>query len=287
MKSTVTTCIALAAVSLLALSGGCGKKSENDQADQAKPTAESEPTEASLPTDAVPFGSAIGAAGFEIVYYNEFPSAVAGRKGRMILYRSASGDKDGGMVFVEQWGQKAHWVWHWYFGDAKPRLFEQLDINKDGLWDVRVYTDEDRPIDLVQDRDFLLGDQSRDDRIALNGTCSEPVAGHPLWHCFDGDIRTAWQSSMEGGGRPYIEVASPLGISDGILSIRATDENQPRECEVYADGKKVQSFELRATTEEQLVQLDPKVRTAGKIRLEIKSCHGDGVAVAVAELQIK
>jgi len=35
------------------------------------------------------------------------------------------------------------------------------------------------------------------------------------------------------------------------------------------------------------VQLDPKVRTAKKIRLEIKSCHGDADVAAVAELQIK
>ena len=287
MKSTLTMCIALAAASVLALSGGCGKDSEDEQPDQATPAAESEQTEVSLPTDGVPFGSTIDGGGFEIVYYNDFPSAVAGRKGRMILYRSASGDKDGGMVFVEQWGQETRWMWHWYFGDAKPKLFERLDINKDGLWDVRVHTGGDRQIDLVQDRDFLLGDQGRDDRIALNGSCSEPTAGHPMWHCFDGDIRTAWQSSMTDGGRPYIEVASPFGLSDGILSIRATDENQPRECEVYADGKKVQSFELRATTEEQLVQLDPKALTAVKIRLEIKSCHGDCVVAAVAELQIK
>jgi hypothetical protein len=287
MKSTVTTCIALAAASLLALSGGCGKKSEDEQADQAAPTAESGQTEASLPTDGVPFGSTIEESGFEIVYYNQFPSAMAGRKGKLLLYRSASGDKDGGMVFLEQWGQDTRWVWHWYFGDAQPKMFERLDVNKDGLWDIRVHTDRNRQIDLVQDRDFLFKDSSRDDRIALNGTCSEPVAGHPLWHCFDGDIRSTWQSNTKGGGRPFIEVASPLGLSDGILSIRAADENQPRECEVYADGKKVQSFELSATTEEQLVQLDPKVLKAGKIRLEIKSCHGDCVAVAVAELQIK
>ena len=58
----------------------------------------------------------------------------------MILYRSASGGKDGGMVFVDQsGGADTRWVWHWYFEDHQPERFEQLDINKDGLWDIRVY----------------------------------------------------------------------------------------------------------------------------------------------------
>jgi hypothetical protein len=49
----------------------------------------------------------------------------------------------------------------------------------------------------------------------------------------------------------------------------------------------VQTFELRATADKQLVQLDPAIRTAKKIRLEILSCHGDCDSVALAELQIR
>jgi hypothetical protein len=290
MNANVKTCVALAAAFLLAVAGGCGKKSQDEQggeSEQTQSTAKPGQTEASLPTDAVPFGTAIEGAGFEVVYYHEFPSPVAGRKGRLILYQSATGGKDGGMVFVDQTGSDARWVWHWYFEDTKPERFERLDVNKDGLWDIRVYADADRRFDLVQDRDFLFADRGRDDKIALNGDSSEPAEGNPLWHCFDGNVRTAWRSKMEGGGRPYIEVTAPIGISDGILAIRAAEDNQPRECDVYADGKKVQSVELSATTDEQLVQLDPDVRTAKKIRLEIKSCHGDSDAAAVAELEIK
>jgi hypothetical protein len=284
MMSKTRYYVSLGFAILLVISAGCGKKSEEEKPKTAEATTETPPIEASLSTESVPFGSVIRAAGYEVVYVNEFPSSLAGWKGRLILYNSASKGDDGGIVFAEIGDRQVSWVWHWYFPDTKPKVFERLDVNKDGLWDIRVHTDSGH-FDLIQDETYTLAAGGRDDRIALNGTCSAPDADRPLWHCFDGNPVTAWQSSMDA--KPYIEVFSPMGLPDGILSIKALDHNQPRECEVYADGKKVQSVDLRPTTDEQLIQLDEKVRTAKKIRLTIKSCHQDCASVAVAELQIK
>jgi hypothetical protein len=286
MSTTVTKTAVMAMAALLALSG-CGKKKEEGQTEQAKPAGGAQQVEPSLPTEGVPFGAEIEGKGFKVVYVNDFPAPVAGHKGRMILYQLASAGNDGGMVFVDQWGTKTEWVWHWFFEDERPKTFEKADINKDGLWDIRVYTESGHQIDLLQDSEFVLPDRGRTDRIALNGTCSEPLPEHPLWMCFDSDVRTAWESDFGGGSRPYIEVASPFGLSEGILAIRALDQKQPYRCELYADGKKVQSIELQATDDEQLVQLEPSLSTAKKIRLEIESCHGKWDSVAVAELQIR
>jgi hypothetical protein len=287
MKTIATICAALAAAFLILNAGGCGKDSNGESTGQAEPAVESQQTEASLPTDAVPYDAVIQAAGFEVAYYNPFPASEAGRKGRMILYRSASGGKDGGAVFVEQWATTTQWVWHWYFKDTKPKTFVRLDINKDGLWDIVVLGEKGGQIDLVHDETFALLGKGRDDRIALNGSSSKPVDGHLLWRCFDGDFRTTWQSKIDASSPAFIEVASPMGLSDGILVIQAADEGQPQRCKLYADGDMVQDFELRATAEKQLVQPDPKVRAAKKIRLEILSCHGDCDSVAIAELQIR
>lgn len=285
--SAIHKCVAFAFLSVLLVSGGCGKKSDDGQSEKADSKSSTPHVDASLSTQSVPFGDIIRAAGFEVVYVNPFPSRVPGDQGRMILYNSAHDGDDGGILFAET-GKAGDvgWVWHWYFEDQKPKVFERLDIDKDGLWDIRVYTD-DGHFDLVQDATFELGGGNRVDRIALNGSCSESEADHPLWHCFDGNVKSAWRSRMEGNPRPFIELYSPLGLADGILSIKAMDQNQPRDCEVYADGEKIQSIELRPTTDEQLIQLDAKARTARKIRLEIKSCHQDCVSVAIAELQIR
>jgi len=287
MKIIETTCAALAAALLLAIAGGCGNGSDSDNTDQAETAVESGQTEASLPMDAVPYDAVIQAAGFEVAYYNKFPGSEAGRNGRIMLYRSASGGKDGGALFVEQWRTNTYWVWHWYFEDAKPKTFVRSDINKDGLWDISIVPEKGDQIDLIHDENFALLGNGREDMIALNGSSSEPVDGHFLWQCFDGDLRSAWRSKFDARSPAFIEVWSPFGLTDGILEIQAAQDGQPKQCKLFADGDKVQTFELGATTDKQLIQLDPKVRTAKKIRLEIQSCHGDGDSVALAELQIR
>lgn len=287
MKSKATLCAALGAAFVIAVNGGCGNGTEGEEADRSEAAVETQQAEPSLPIDTVPYDSVIEAAGYEVVYFRTFPASEAGRRGRLILYASASGGKDGGAVFVEQWGTTTQWVWHWYFEDARPEAYTREELNQDGLWDIRIVFENGDRVDLIHDDTFALLGRGREDRIALNGTSSTPLEGHPLWHCFDGDLRSSWQSEIGGEEVPFIEVASPLGLSEGILSIRAASDGQPRQCHLYADGDRVQSIELQATRDEQLVQLDPKLNTAKKIKLEIESCHGDCGAVAIAELQIK
>jgi hypothetical protein len=290
MRNFVTICAVVVASAAVAFTGACGGGSDGEQTEQAKKTetaAEATQEVESLPTDQVPYQSDIEAAGYEVVYYNEFPASAASRNGRLLLYNSATGGKDGGAVFVEQWSTYTQWIWHWYFEDARPKSFRRADINKDGLWDIRIFTANGDEMDLINDDTFALLGQGRHDKIALNGICSEPEKGHPLWHCFDQNPRTTWQSAVAEGQPAFIEVASPFGLSAGILSIVAADKYQPRECKLYADGKMVQSFELPQTTDRQLIQLDSPLNAAKKIRLEILSCHGDEGTVAIAELQIR
>jgi len=293
MKTVLNPLVAGTVCGLLLAAGivGCGQKSEDEAAADAKKTTSSDQqsiAEEGLPTGEAPFAAELAQAGFDVAYFREFPAATAGRQGKMVLYNSASGGKDGGMIFVEERGPFFDLVWHWYFDDVKPASFSRGEFNQDGLWDIRVQTSKKgEQLELLQDETFTLRGGKRDDRIALNGTSSEPIPGNPLWHCFDGDATTAWRSRVDGGRKPFVEVASPLGLTDGILTIRAAQDGQPNACSIVADGKEVQEFQLAPTTEEQLVQLEPAVKTARRIRLSVESLHGGSGTAAIAELEIR
>lgn len=281
------TLAALSVISLLALYGACGQKSEESTEGEEASTASLTEEAESLPIEAVPFTPEIEAAGYEVSFYTDYPATVAGKVGKMVLYGSASGGQDGGMIYVEESGSGYGWVWHWYLEDASPVSINHAEINEDGLWDIQVRTKDQRQLEFAQDDSFALIGGAREDRIALNGTSSDPLENHPLWHCFDGNIYSSFQSDAGGRNRPFIEVASPFGLADGILSIHLLEANQPKDCDLLADGEKVQSFQLQATTGEQLIQLDAVFKTAKRIRMEVNSCHGDSRVAAIAELSIR
>jgi hypothetical protein len=273
---------------ILGLTWACGGDSDGDRAAEDRPESAvtgSVPDNA-LPLTSAPFVSVFDTAGFELAYYAEFPSSSAGPDGRLILYRSATGGDDGGMVFVQESGARYEWVWHWYFEDISPTRFEKVEINRDGLWDIRLFARDDGPREFVQDETFALPGAARSDRIALNGRSSETVPGHPLWHCFDANHNTAWTAPL-ADGEPYIELRAPFGLADGILAVTAMPDHRPERCRVEADGKRVQSFELEPTSKEQLVKLVEEAKTASRLRIVFESRHGDGNRVAVAELSIK
>jgi len=286
MRSVARLLFVVSIVSVLAVWGGCGKKADEGESAQQKTAVETDDLQ-ELPAGTVPFAQELADAGYEPVFYEYFPAALAGRNGKIIMYRSAGGGRDGGMIYVETYGDVADWVWHWYFEDASPRSARNAEVNRDGMWDVRVKMADGEGMELIQDDTFTLVGGRRGDKIALNGTCSQPLEGHPLWRCFDGDGVTTWASSLEGSSKPFIEVASPMGLADGILAITASSQHQPKDCVILASGKKVQSFKLKETTDEQLIHLDSELRTAKKIRLVFKSCHGDGSEVAIAEMEIR
>lgn len=282
--------IALAACVLAAGGAACGGSSDDDSAKKpakTEPAAEQAGEEKALPLDEAPFTAELASAGFKAVAYQRIPIPVAGKKGEVVVYQSKSRGGGGGVLCFEEWGNAHLLTWHWYFDEA-PVSVAALEIDEDGLWDLRVETKRGDQIELIQDDTFTLTGGRREDRIALNGTTSDPLdAKYPLWHCFDGDSSTVWMSRVDGQDGAYIELQSPLGVAEGILAIQAPGDQAPKKCEVRADGKKLQEIDLAETDREQLVQLDPAVRKAKTIRLIFKSAYGNGEAVAVAELGIK
>jgi hypothetical protein len=187
-------------------------------------------------------------------------------------------------LYLQKHGEDDRIVWHWYFEDGTPDAIEALELNGDGLWDVRMRAGGETR-EYIQDETFSFMARKREDRVAMNGKASEPIGDTGAsWRCFDGDPNTAWRSRTKGA---FVDVPTPLGIKDGVLTIQLLTEDQPRKCELKADGKKVQEFELEQTTLEQVIQLDERARGARLLRLEIQSTHGGTENVAIGELEIK
>ena len=266
----------------------CGSGSEQEQAAEKK--TETTPTvtgaDKALPLTSAPFAEELKTAGFEPAYYTRFPATIAGKDGRLILYRSATGGGDGGMIFAQEAPTRYEWVWHWYFGDISPEKVEKIEINQDGLWDILLIASGGKRYEFVQDEAFTFGGGERRDRIALNGESSETLPGMPLWHCFDNNHNTSWMSPVDGDD-PFIEIHAPFGLADGIISLTALEDHQPRQCVIEADGNEIQSFELKSTMQEQLIHLEPAAMKAGRIRIVFRSCYGDAKSVAIAELSIR
>jgi hypothetical protein len=289
MSAIIRNIVNFLLVLLCAGALACGGESSQENAEGQKagsPDAEVAAPSDALPVTSAPFAGELEAAGFETAYYMRFPATVAGKDGRLILYRSASGGKDGGMIFVQDATTRYEWVWHWYFPKISPERAEKTELNQDGLWDIRMYAPGGKRYEFLQDDTFTLAGGGRRDRIALNGESSPVIPGNPLWFCFDNNHNTAWMAPT-GGGEPYIEFESPFGLKEGILTVKFLPDHQPRLCEIEADGKKIQELELEATTKEQLIQLDAAARQAKRIRIVVKSCHGSGTRAAIAELSIR
>lgn len=285
ISNTIILSLVLICAGVLACGGGSDQeKAEGETADSPDQKAQG-PSDA-LPVTSAPFAGELEAAGFEPAYYTRFPATVAGKDGRLILYRSASGGKDGGMIFIQDATTRYQWVWHWYFPGISPERAEKTELNQDGLWDIKMYARGGKSHEFLQDDTFTLAGGERRDRIALNGNSSTAVPGNPLWFCLDSNHNTAWMAPT-GDGEPYIEFESPFGLKEGILAVKSLPDYQPRLCEIEADGKKIQELELEATTKEQLIQLDPAARQAKRIRITVKSCHGSAQRVAIAELSIR
>ena len=116
------------------------------------------------------FRHLIEGAGYVPEQYNSFPTQELGKKGRMLLY-ARKGDK-GGVIYIKKVGEEITPSWHWYFDDAAPKAVEKVDLNEDGLWDLRVETKKGDRLEFIQDESFSLMAKGRDDWIAMNGTSS-------------------------------------------------------------------------------------------------------------------
>lgn len=271
----------LAVVVLLAAASAlsCGK-----QAGEEKPKKAAPGTVRSSLDEPVPIRDVITGAGYDIVSYQKFPSEEPGKKGRILLYRKKS---SGGAIYFKKWDDHTGITWHWYFKDQVPDSASKIELNGDGLWDARVVMKGGNVLKLVQGLDFTMLAPLRSDLIALNAKATEPTdTSHILMYCFDGDSTTSWRALVEGEGA-FIELDIPFGLQEGLLTVRTGDSEQPKDCEVYADGKKIDSFRLEARAGEQLVRISPMIKGAKKVKLVFKSSHGPQKAVSIAELALR
>jgi hypothetical protein len=289
--------LAVAGIVLLGL-GGCGEKDDSAKSDESKKpagargrlaeVAREASGAASLEEEATAIRDMIEESGFLVKTYNKFPAQEMGKKGRMLVYTDKRGKDSGGILYIKKTGADVGPCWHWYFEDMVPDSVERVEINNDGLWDVRMVFKKGEVLKHVQDESFTLMAKQRSDWIAMNGSSSPAsTAGDDMWRCFDGDTTTAWRSSIGPDRSPYLEFTAPFGVGEGILTIRTLPTEQPRRCTLYADGDKVQEFDLEPAAAQQMVRLDSAVKGAKKIRLVIESSYGDGSVVAVSELGLK
>jgi hypothetical protein len=80
-------------------------------------------------------------------------------------------------------------------------------------------------------------------------------------------------------------VPVPLGVRDAEMDVQLASYDQPGKITVFADGRKLQTIDLSGTQVRQTFRLDPGVRGAADIRLEVEGGKGD--SVAISELEIR
>lgn len=271
--------LALACVLALSFAACGGGEKAEDRVEEASKvgTVQSEQALA-----AAPMRTTIEGAGFTVVGYRPFSPQLPARIGSVVVYRSASG-KQGGLLYFQKSGRaKEDMYWHWYFDDAAPDSARTVELNDDGLWDVRIFFSGGKTADYVQGEDFTFTGIPRRDLIAMNGASSEAA---DLWKCFDGDTTSAWVADVSKG-KAYVELATPFGVETGVLTLRAESGRSPRSVEVLVDGAKVKELELADTGRQQSVQLESVGPENKSVRLVFKSGHA-GDTVAVTELSIK
>lgn len=272
-----------AACALVAVLGSaCGKKEEAATGRETPPAAADSARTATGPgagpvtPENAPFASVIRAAGYRVVKAGPFPSQVDSRRAYMIIYRGDGGR--GGALYARQFADEAPTVaWHWFFASGAPDSVQAVDLNRDGIWDVRIFTGG-AATELIQDRDFSFMGPDRAGTVAHNGPSS---ASADLWKVFDADTATAWQSPAADA---YIDVPNPFGLDRGELSIRLWGKNRPKKIALFDGEKKVQEFDLESTAQEQRFVLDEALKRAAIIRVRPQ---GSGATVALSELEIR
>jgi len=257
----------------------CSKKKEEAKAPEGKTLSEKAaneaPTPAAVTKDNAPFKSTITSKGFQIAQAKRFPAQVDARRAAVVVY--GSGGK-GGVLYVRGFENDApRPVWHWYFDNAAPDSITALDINRDGLWDVRVFMAGGKTTDFVQDTDFSFTGAEHDGLFANNGASSN---SKDLWKAFDADSSTAWTSPASGA---YIDIPNPFGLEVGQLTVREAGGSRPTRLEIGDGTKKLQDCDLESTSEEQRFQLDAAVKALPVIRVTVV---GKGKNVALSELGI-
>jgi hypothetical protein len=290
--------LVIAAIGILALVfSACGKKEEQTTTEDSKKAEDSAASLKDLSREAQgvvtvddEFAEArdiVEGAGFVVAHYGDFPTQEVNKKGRVLIYTDKDGKNSGGVVFIKKTGTVVAPAWHWFFVDMVPEEAANVELNNDGLWDVRISGKNGAVVEFVQDESFTLLARDRSDWIAMNGSSSAPVSDEfAMWKCFDGDTATVWKSSVSNG-EAFVEFFTPFGSTAGILTVHTMGTGQPVKCVVTADGKKIDEIDLKPVSGGQAVQLNEKVREASRIRLGFEAVHGGGDVVEVGEISLK
>lgn len=258
----------------------CSKKKEEAKAPEGKTLSErvanETPPPAVVTKENAPFRAEITGKGFEIAQAKRFPAQVDARRAAVVVYNS--GGNKGGVLYVRGFETEAQRpVWHWYFNDTAPDSITAMDINRDGLWDVRVFMAGGKTNDYLQETDFSFMGAEHDGLFANNGASSNTK---DLWKAFDADSSTSWTSPANGA---YIDIPNPLGLEVGQLTVREAGGSRPTKLEIGDGTNKLQDVDLESTAEEQRFQLDAAVKALPVIRVTVV---GKGKNVALSELGI-
>jgi len=259
----------------------CSKKKTAEETPKSKTLSESitnqAPPLAPITKENAPFGPTITGKGFQIAEARRFPAQVDARRAAVVVYRTPDATR-GGILYVRAFeNETPRPVWHWYFDKAAPDSVTAVDINRDGLWDARVYMAGGKTVEFIQDKDFSFSGAEHDGLFANNGASSNREG---LWKVFDADTSTSWQSPASGA---YIEIPNPFGLETGQLSVREAGGSRPVRLEIGDGTKKIQDCDLESTAEEQRFQLDAAVKALPVIRITVV---GKGKNVALSELEI-
>ncbi len=257
----------------------CSKKKEEAKAPEGKTLSErvanETPPPAVVTKENAPYRAAIEGKGFTISQAKRFPAQVDARRAAVVVYNSGS---KGGVLYVRGFETDApRPVWHWYFDNAAPDSITAMDINRDGLWDVRVFMAGGKTNDYVQDTDFSFMGAEREGLFANNGASSN---SKDLWKVFDADSSTSWTSPANGA---YIDIPNPFGLEVGQLTVRVAGGSRPTKLEIGDGTNKLQECDLESTMEEQRFQLDAALKTLPVVRVTVV---GKGKNVALSELEI-
>jgi hypothetical protein len=260
--------LALCAVAACSKSDKTAEKKESPLADFANKTMAMDSSAVLVPL--------LQARGFQLVGTRRMPSQLSAHRGSVAIYRSADGTR-GGLLYMQRSNNSTEGItWHWYFADGAPDSIQAVEINGDGLWDVRVFMAGGTTRDFIQGESFSLLAE-REARFAMNGAASAGDA----WKAFDGDTATAWQAPSR---EAYIEVPLPLGVAKGEIAVRVASGNHARKLQIYAGDKKVQEVDLQRTSDFQSARLDEAAKDAPALRIVVE---GPDETVAISELEIR
>jgi hypothetical protein len=281
VKSSLNILLIILASATMVFSCGKSKESEEKQAQQIDSTLQAAIAKA-------PFNDILEKAGFTIVGIKKFPTAEARRSGQTVVYRSTSKDPSGGVLYFSNERKRSFPTWHWYFDDVAPDSVTAVELNEDGMWDIRISMSDGSEREFLQGEEFTLFAESRSDWLALNGTSSSSTdPDHLAWKCLDGHLNTNWSSSMHSSGEVFLEVMAPFSIRNGIMTVHTVEDGRPRECELFADGKMIKQFTLEDQAGEQKVRLGADYSSVEKIRFVVRSTYDEGGNVNIAEFKLE